>query len=223
MGDPQHRVTRIDDRRGVGHAILPAVRAGVDDRGDAGALRHPGEPLQHPVGQLGRREVARTLEVEHGQDVARRQLRGVDEMVGLRDRVERMQVRTGEVIGAERDAGGHGFRAVRREQGIDVAGAFGRFRDGEPDARSRDLRPIDRVLMVADVDAGQAVRRRGRYLARLDVMVRSLTGRRPCGWRRRHRPPDESERREDARGRAGRPSQCRGFSPVARASHISVT
>ena len=223
MCDPEHRVAGVHDGRGVGHPVPPAVRTGVDHRPHAGAGGHLAEPLQHPFGELRGGEVAGSLEVQHRDDVPRSDLRRVDEVVRLRDGVERVQVGSGEVIRPDHDARGHGFGAVRRVQRVDVGGALRRLDDREPDAGRGDLRPVDRVLMVAHVDPRQAVGRWSGHHEGARMVGGTPTGRRLRDGGRRQQRGNERERREGARDRAGRPSQCRGFSPVVRESQSGVT
>jgi hypothetical protein len=152
QGDPEQGVSGVGHRGGVPRPVGPSVRARVDHGAHAGAGRDLAQPREDPRRELGLREVPGSLEVEDRHDVPRSELGGVDEMVGLADRIVGVEVGPSEVVGTEVEPRRHGARAVRRVHGVDGEQALGGLRDDEPLTRGRHLCPVDRALMVRHVD-----------------------------------------------------------------------
>ena len=170
--------------------------------------RHAGEPGLRPRRQRRRAEAVRDLEVEHGEQVTGRDRRVAQEPARLVGGIVRRAVGVGEVIRPDREARGSCARPVRRVRRVGGQRPGAGPEEREAGAGAGDPRPVDRSLVVAHVDAAQALRgrrgRRGRGRGRRGRRRGGGGGRGRARCRRRGRGRERRRAWRRARDRGGR-------------------
>src|SRR6185312_15467493 len=84
-------------------------------------------------------------------------------MVGLGDGIASRGAHLAEIIETNRNAGRRSVGTVGRESWIDVRGALRGLHERELVTGILDGGPVDRALIVRDIDTGLKHRRRGRH------------------------------------------------------------
>ena len=149
-------------------------------------------------------EAVRDLEVQHRDEVAGRDRRIPEEPARLVARVVERQIRVGEVVRPDSEAGGPRPRAVRPIRRIRGQRPRGRTNERESLARGRDLRPVDHPLVVAHVDAVDVGRVSESGSAGRRSRGRGFRGLRPASGLR----PGGRCQEEDGDGHGEKPREC---------------